>query len=361
VAFAKRGGVARLIDPIAKLRARGGSVEVMVGFDSRGTSQEAVLLLKEIVDDLYLVHEPSKACSFHPKFYLFDGPDMRRAVVGSQNLTVGGLELNYEAGVILDFDLEADQQAWESFDQAWMDLLPERHPNTIRVDATILSVLVESGELPPERMMRSRSTDVPPREGHYSFFLGLPIAPPTPLEHRHYRLRGRKRHVAPAPVPASQADTLLIEVVPHKNAEVLFSKRALDQNPEFFEWPWSGRTHPKSGQNVGYPQMEPSPSIRVRVFDEIETVSFDSVTEPLTVLYERKSEVRITLGQAVVRHVPPYSLVVMRRPGADVSEKIDYEMDIFPEGSPSYDRLIAACDQTLPSGGGSRARRMGWL
>jgi hypothetical protein len=45
---------------------------------------------------------------FHPKFYLACGDTQARLIVGSANLTLGGLNNNIEASMVLDFDLTND-------------------------------------------------------------------------------------------------------------------------------------------------------------------------------------------------------------------------------------------------------------
>jgi len=77
------------------------------------------------------------------------------------------------------------------------------------------------------------------------------------------------------------------------------------------------------------------------------------------VAYTRRSEIRITVPQELARGIPAYSILVMSK--AVEVEHLDYHMDIYSPGSTKYDSYLAACNQTLPSGGTTRARRMGWL
>lgn len=100
VAFAKNSGVLRIKDSIEKFRGRGGTVNTYVGVDMGGTSYEALTALLLHTDSLNVVHS-EKGQTFHPKIYQFLGKDKGLIVVGSHNLTAGGLFTNFESSVII--------------------------------------------------------------------------------------------------------------------------------------------------------------------------------------------------------------------------------------------------------------------
>lgn len=99
VAFAKNSGVLRLKDAISSFRVRGGNVTTYVGVDLGGTSYEALTNLLLLVDDLWIVHSENGQ-TFHPKIYDFVGEKSAMLVVGSNNLTGGGLWTNFESSAI---------------------------------------------------------------------------------------------------------------------------------------------------------------------------------------------------------------------------------------------------------------------
>jgi hypothetical protein len=72
-----------------------------------------------------------------------------------------------------------------------------------------------------------------------------------------------------------------------------------------------------------------------------------------------KSEIRITVPQDVILNVPEYSIMVMSQTLADQSH--DYDIEIYTPGSEEYDQYLDVCNQTMPSGGKTAARRFGWL
>ena len=128
VAFARLSGVVRIVPSLREFRERGGVAEAVLGIDLLGTSHEALSVLLEELNAVYITHTPDPLCTFHPKMYLFDGRRAARAIVGSHNLTSGGLETNYECGLAVDFLLPGERADWLPFEEAWNKLLPARLP-----------------------------------------------------------------------------------------------------------------------------------------------------------------------------------------------------------------------------------------
>lgn len=110
VAFAKNSGVLRIKDSIERFRERGGKVNVYVGVDLGGTSYEALTNLLLHTDSLSVVHS-EKGQTFHPKIYHFIGKDKGLAVVGSHNLTAGGLWTNFESSVLIPLERPGASEA----------------------------------------------------------------------------------------------------------------------------------------------------------------------------------------------------------------------------------------------------------
>jgi HKD family nuclease len=98
VAFAKNSGVLRIKDSLERFRERGGKVNAYVGVDLGGTSYEALTALLLHTDTLNIVHS-EKGQTFHAKIYQFLGENSGLIVVGSHNLTGGGLWTNFESSV----------------------------------------------------------------------------------------------------------------------------------------------------------------------------------------------------------------------------------------------------------------------
>jgi hypothetical protein len=103
-AWAKQSGLSRLAADIEAFRARGGHIEAVVGVDEGGATVEGLRLAASLFDAAYVFHDPG-ARTFHPKIYAVQGDASAVAIVGSGNVTRGGLYTNYEGAVVADLDL----------------------------------------------------------------------------------------------------------------------------------------------------------------------------------------------------------------------------------------------------------------
>lgn len=119
VAWASDEGAASFLQAVEPL----GRVEVILGVNLRGTSVEAMLRLLEGTDQLG-IHYRHPQQTFHPKAYLVDegkagGP--ATLVVGSSNLTVGGLTGNIEASLVhtVQSGAATSDEPFAQFLEAW--------------------------------------------------------------------------------------------------------------------------------------------------------------------------------------------------------------------------------------------------
>lgn len=107
VAWAKESGFRRIREPVARFRQRGGNTKIIVGVDEGGATVEGLNAAIEEFDEASVVYDSSSG-TFHPKIYCVSGDTSGVVIVGSSNLTAGGLFRNYEASVVLDLDLSLD-------------------------------------------------------------------------------------------------------------------------------------------------------------------------------------------------------------------------------------------------------------
>lgn len=101
VAFAQNSGVLRLKEAIEHFRSNGGSVNAYIGIDFEGTSYEALSSLLPLSDSLYVIHLENTQ-TFHPKIYDFLSDNIEVTIIGSHNLTGGGLWTNFESSVLIE-------------------------------------------------------------------------------------------------------------------------------------------------------------------------------------------------------------------------------------------------------------------
>lgn len=382
VAFAKTGPLLRMASLIVKWREQGKRVRAIIGIDLNGTSKQALEFALASFDETYITHSTSHS-TFHPKFYLYFGPDEAICFHGSHNLTVGGTETNLEGGAIIRMNRPADDATFEEALSCWTSLLPPVCPMTKRLDQNLLDDLVRGAYVfdekskPPRQSAVETSPDGSSQEGvsKPSPFPRTFPRPPSSLPEeilqgvaitagkKTMKKAGKKAakktpapHIVPSTVMASEA--LVIQIVPHHNGEVFLSKQAVNQQPSFFGYPFTGRAVPKRAGNPSYPQRVPDPVVNITVYDQHGNIILTRLNFNLnTVLYELKSEVRITISPDLLKVIDNYSVMVMRQ----TAEAHDYDIEIYNPGSQRYNEYLEVCNQTLPSGGATRARKMGWL
>lgn len=126
VAWAHEAGVQAALRAAGAIQQRGGHARMAVGVSFGGTSVQALQAASEALDEVYIVTAAGR--TFHPKLYAARGPDICEVFIGSNNLTVGGLETNFEAGVTLSLhssqadDLEFATAVFDYFDRVTGDL-----------------------------------------------------------------------------------------------------------------------------------------------------------------------------------------------------------------------------------------------
>jgi HKD family nuclease len=102
-AFATGSGVKALEPFFDIFLSDGNSIEVVIGIDRNGTNREAVARLFALQESYvgqfscHVFHAPSNTGIFHPKLYVHRSPRSVSAIVGSANLTLGGLGNNFES------------------------------------------------------------------------------------------------------------------------------------------------------------------------------------------------------------------------------------------------------------------------
>ncbi len=111
VAYVKESGVIRLKPFVDKFKSSGGIVKAVVGIDQKLTSIQGLALLMPLCDEIYVYHSENPMQTFHPKAYAFVKEGEKALVlIGSNNLTSGGLYTNYEFGSCNEYNLEDKPQ-----------------------------------------------------------------------------------------------------------------------------------------------------------------------------------------------------------------------------------------------------------
>lgn len=151
VAFTKSGPLRRLRSDIESwTRNDSREVRAIFGIDLGGTSEEALRLSLELFDEVHILHQRGIGTTFHPKIYYFEGKESFSAYVGSNNLTTGGLETNFESGVRMELSSPEHDPLKHEFYECWEDTVDVAR----RLDESLLGDLVDEGLVPTEESIQ---------------------------------------------------------------------------------------------------------------------------------------------------------------------------------------------------------------
>lgn len=367
-AFSKVGALLRLKNEIEKWKTKSKSVVGYFGIDHFGTSTQALSFALEHFTQTYYVHVPQQS-TFHPKVYAFVGKKRAKVFIGSNNMTVGGLETNFETTIEMDFTLPAEATQFREIDKIFEELLPENCIASSKLTPNRLNKLIESGMLCDETQKSSAVKQTLSRVAKKKQEK-FTIKPPSSLPAAYFgKSPSQKQLKQQFQVVAAQATAIeldkklipvsgfAIQIKPHHNGEIFLSQTAAKQNPAFFGMPFSGQTTPKKSSNPTYPQRIPDPICHITVYGRNDEILFEDKKYNLnTIFYTKKKEIRIT-ASPLVGVAPEYSLLLMYP--AD-SPDLDYSMDILTPDNPRYSAWLQVCNQTMPSGG-KEPRKFGWF
>ena len=258
VAFVKRTGTRHVAAPLRDF-SRAAQVEIIAGIDHGGTSSEGLQDLLDAVSPTgrIIVFRNRLPHTFHPKIYLFKSSAAADLVVGSGNLTEGGLFTNYEAGVHLSLDLaDPAQAAVLSAVEQTLDSWSAPDSGLARVlDSGLLAALTASGLVLPEIRAASAAgggRDAVADTGSALFASRAEIRAPSASG------RGRK----PGPAAAAEAEAAassppnsgaigfvmtlqrtdvgvgqVTAGAPRRSPEIFIPLAARDAQPDFWGWP----------------------------------------------------------------------------------------------------------------------------
>ena len=157
VAFVSASGVRLIADHV---RPHAGKATIFAGIRNGITSAQAIKALLDLGVSLMTVDTGSADLVFHPKLYYVRGAKIARLMVGSANLTAGGMNNNIEASVMIDFDLSLpnDRSIATSIETQFREL-PGQHPHNIVLIPTgaALATLLADPRLVDDRTAPART------------------------------------------------------------------------------------------------------------------------------------------------------------------------------------------------------------
>ncbi len=150
VAFATRKGVDRIAP---EMTAAKGRLDVYVGIRNGVSTREGLVALMETGAHVRYVDTGTENLLFHPKIYLVRGKNKAGMILGSANLTAGGLINNIESSLELDLDpnCESDFSFMESVFSEFDGLESTYPEHVVRVERIAdLDALQKQGRLVDE-------------------------------------------------------------------------------------------------------------------------------------------------------------------------------------------------------------------
>lgn len=155
-AFMTSSGLSLLqtvLEPIAD-RTR-----IFVGIRNGVTTVQSIQKALDIGCETYMVDTGTRQRIFHPKLYYARSAARAKLLLGSANLTMGGLRTNIEASVLQEFDPAVDAAFLADMEGKLDAMIVDYPDNVIRaVSAAQLTDLQGAGQLIDERKARPPKT-----------------------------------------------------------------------------------------------------------------------------------------------------------------------------------------------------------
>lgn len=343
-AFAKISGLQHLLQPLRQFAATGRQVELVIGVDHHGTSYEALEQLYNALPygsaTTYILHnEHATRPTFHPKIYCFDDDESVDLVIGSGNLTSGGLFTNYELGLHVVLS-KRDPDHRNLINQVdgqfarWLDLTSGA---TNLLDMTLLNNLRLTGLVINEKSMQRGHSAAGSPSGMGSPLRPLfgkvrvPYAPPPPPSTWPKEPGNNSVPTTPlrSPTPAvrgflmvlTQTDVGVGQVTANtsrRSPEIFIPLKARDQQPDF--WGWQG----KFTQDMAHPGKMDRKNVQFQMGKLLFLATIWS--------YPQRSEFR--LRSEVLRSAGHVGDILKIERGDDMP--VEYIAEVIPQGDQDY-------------------------
>ena len=351
IAFVKRSGTRHIKNPLSKF-AEAREVEIVTGIDHQGSSYEGLQDLLDAVspNGQIVVFHNRLALTFHPKVYVFRSETAADLVIGSGNLTEGGLFSNYEASLRLQLNLAESGQAelLRSIENA-IDLWANAHGTSRHLDADFLETLKDL------RLVATERSSVPTTGGAASRETGkdeddvIDEIPFTARPERRAPPIGRSvpaTGIVPhgtAGKPGSKDLRFVMTLqktdvgigqttagTSRRSPEIFVPLAARDANPEFWDWPGSFAPDPSR------PNKHDRRGVLVRMGSN--AVSVNMMTWPDRHDFRLRSEALRSAGNIGD---------ILRVEKVNPQSGFHYLAEVIPQKSARYAFCFSKCDQIV--------------
>ncbi|MCI4137627.1 phospholipase D family protein [Bacillus vallismortis] len=187
VAYAKKSGVIRLLGKLQLFKERGGTITIVVGIDQSNTSKDALVMLYNICDELYIYHNEKADQTYHPKLYMLNEESLTHVFIGSNNLTAGGLYTNNEVCTYsqLNLNLEQDSTNNDNLLETFTSYINTSNDLCKKVDLELIETLEYEGYIKSEdELKRGLRRRIVNRQNRRRIFGSMTVSPP-PVEQEH--------------------------------------------------------------------------------------------------------------------------------------------------------------------------------
>lgn len=360
IAFVKRSGVQHIQAELQQFMQSGGLAQIVVGIDQLGSSLEGLAGLLNAMGErgsVWVNRTTETYVTFHPKVYLFSADEVALLIVGSGNLTEGGLYTNDEASLMywLALSKSEDEALWQEINaylDQWGDVA---HGNALLLTTDLLNELVEAGLVPTEgKIVREgdEATIVSP------LLSSQPASPPANVFFKKSavkRTAPRSKSIIPKPKkPVLSPDELIAHPVEpaiespigfvmilqrtdvgtgqttkgtsRRSPEIFIPLAARDAFPEFWDWP--GLFVEDAKLSGKYDRQ----GVKIRIGGEM--VMVNMMTWPIKHDFRLRSEALRSAGAIG-------DILRLEKPTPGTS--FEYYVEIIPQGTSDYESYLALC------------------
>lgn len=155
-AFASEAGIFGLSGHINSAKKYFKELTIIVGIDQGGTSKEALEEILSLNIQSYIFYQKESPI-FHPKFYLFEGINDVKIILGSSNLTGSGLFTNIESSLLIEFS-QTDKDGLALLSELktyYKSFLNFSDPNIFKIDNKLINDFFLDGIVPDEATRKS--------------------------------------------------------------------------------------------------------------------------------------------------------------------------------------------------------------
>lgn len=236
LAFVRKAGVERIINNLQNVSDK---IDIFIGIRNGITSIQSIFALQKVGIHPYVVDTATNNKIFHPKIYAAYNAEKAHVILGSANLTFGGLNQNIEASsyLVLDLKNEKDDFFIKNLIKTICGM-PEKYPDHVfqLTSPKQAVLLLQEGRLEDERITR------------------LPIASSNPSDKERDKLKPIPTFTRHKPSPHKKAKISKSNLVNNNYGILVWESKPLTERS--LNIPRGSNTNITGDTNLGKGLME---------------------------------------------------------------------------------------------------------